>query len=163
MTVTSNVEEARSRLMSMRQAVRQAIVKSLHESALIVRARAVQKAPISRGQLRASITHSVDTSALKATVGTSTMHGIYQETGTRPGFGPNAGTARGMPPKGSLLRWVMATFGVGQKEGQGIEFLVRRKIAREGTKPQPFLQPAMDESQSDIAATFERNLADVVR
>jgi HK97 gp10 family phage protein len=163
MSVTSNIDQVQQQLATIRVAVREAIVRSLHESGLIVRARAVVKAPVSAGQLRASITHEVDAAALTVTVGSTAMHAVYQETGTRPGYGPNAGSGRGMPPEGSLLRWVMRTFGVGQKEGEGIEFLVRRKIQREGTKPQPFLGPAWEESRGDIAAAFERNLASVTK
>ena len=61
------------------------------------------------------------------------------EFGTRPHW----------PPRGALQPWARRH---GFPSGAVGDFLVRRKIAREGTDPQPFMEPAVQDSRRDIEA-----------
>lgn len=50
---------------------------------------------------------------------------------------------KGMPPKGSLLRWLEVKLGLSEKEAQRIEFVVRRKIGMKGTKGAQMFEKAL--------------------
>lgn len=50
---------------------------------------------------------------------------------------------KGMPPKGSLVRWLEVKLGLSEKEAQRIEFVVRRKIGLKGTKGAQMFEKAL--------------------
>lgn len=152
MSVSLDVATLRQGLARKAAKLRGAMVRSLNESALLVRARAVPKAPVSTGQLRNSIQIEVNPTAMSADVKVIAKHGPFVEYGTRAHF----------PPPDALLGWVMRTFGVDQKEGKGIAFTVARKIAKKGTPAQPFLFPALAESNADIKRIFNANTAEAL-
>ncbi len=92
--------------------------------------------------------------------GTPVVHGIVQsaheyaeviEKGRRPG--------KGMPPKGSLVRWLMdpRKLGLDQKTASKIEFVVRRSIGRKGFEGAHMFEKAWKENQSQIQNIFERH------
>lgn len=70
--------------------------------------------------------------------------GLTLENGRRPGSK--------MPPPGALLPW-MARHGIAPSS----EFVVRRGIARNGMRGQPFphMAPAFEDSRPDIDAAFD--------
>lgn len=53
---------------------------------------------------------------------------------------------KGMPPKGSLIRWLEVKLGLSEKEAQRIEFVVRRKIASKGTKGSQMFEKALTDN-----------------
>lgn len=57
---------------------------------------------------------------------------------------------RKMPPKGSLLSWIMIKLRVPEKEASRLEFVIARAIKRQGIKPQPFMQPALESKQARV-------------
>lgn len=104
--------------------------------ALNVQARARINAPTGvsggGGGLRGSIT--VDKRAkLSRSVGSNLKHAKPVEFGSRPHW----------PPRGSLARW--AQLKLGARNPMQADFLIRRKISKVGTKPQPYLNPALDD------------------
>lgn len=78
------------------------------------------------GNLRRSI-YVKKASDSEGIVAVGEKYGAYVEFGTRPHF----------PPIAPLERWAKTKLG---KDGLG--FLIARKIARKGTKAQPYVEPA---------------------
>lgn len=118
----------------------------------IVQASAVKKAPNYRGFLRASIKTEIDAAAMPrwGKVGTDTSTKAYAkaiEFGSKPHW----------PPPGPLARWMhLKGMNPGRPNPNGgyssNEYLVARKIARYGTKAQPFLTPALTRNKGRIRA-----------
>ncbi|MEP0004579.1 MAG: hypothetical protein ABJ387_03500 [Balneola sp.] len=65
--------------------------------------------------------------------GANVRHAIYVHEGTKPHWAP-------VKP---IRQWVHKKLNLRGKELKNVTFLVRRKIAREGTKAKPFLAVAM--------------------
>lgn len=81
-------------------------------------------------------------------IGTPSKYGLVVEKGRKPGGK--------MPPKGVLRRWVEVKMGASGKEADRIEFLVRRKIARKGTKAAAMFEQTMAEDLDKFQNIFER-------
>jgi hypothetical protein len=99
--------------------------------------RARQLAPEAEGKLKRSITHKVIRDGREGQVVADRRYASFVEYGRPPG---------GFPPERPIRRWVRIkkipqSWGVSE---DAATFLVRRKIAREGTDPQPFIGPAWE-------------------
>lgn len=77
----------------------------------------------------------------------SEMYGAAVEFGSRPHF----------PPVAPLERWAQTKLGK-----SGIGFLIARKIARVGTKANPFVAPAFKNSIEYINQRFQSAIKEVV-
>jgi HK97 gp10 family phage protein len=103
------------------------------------------KVPTDTGRLKNSITID-DTKTLERRVGTNVKYAKPVEFGTRPHF----------PPVESLNPWA-------RRHGKNA-WGVALKIAAVGTKPQPFMNPAIDEMESRHLDGFIRDFyRDVMR
>ena len=107
----------------------------LHKAALTVERRAKEKAPVDTGRLRASIT--AEYQRLSVMIGPSVSYGVFVEYGTRPHW----------PPLSALQPWARRH---GFPTGARGAFLVALAISRRGTRAQPYMAPALEESKSDI-------------
>jgi hypothetical protein len=67
-------------------------------------------------------------------VGPTVKYGVFVEKGTRPHF----------PPPSALVRWARLKLGAADPERAA--FLIARKIARVGTKAQPYMAPGLENS-----------------
>ena len=86
-------------------------------------------------------------------VGSSQPSAVWVELGTRPH----------MPPSEALQPWVKAVLGIHDpKEVRNVAFLVARKIARHGTPAQRPMARAVEATEGQIIAIFERAAAQVV-
>lgn len=104
----------------------------LERGSILVQNEARRLAPVDTGQLRASIDR--DVGAREAVIGTNEDYAPYVEKGTRPHF----------PPVGAVAGWARR---------HGMEpYAVARAIARAGTRPQPFLEPGLRNSEGGIRA-----------
>ncbi len=85
---------------------------------------------VDQGFTRSSVLTEFMNKGLTAGIGTGQATGRYLEDGTRPHWAP----------KGALLGWV-------RRHGMpdSAEYLVRRAIARRGTRARPWLRPAWDQ------------------
>jgi HK97 gp10 family phage protein len=95
--------------------------------------------PRDTGQLGNSITHGISGSNtdMVGVVGPTARYGAFVEFGTRPHW----------PPIAAISPWAYR---------HGIPpFIVARAIARHGTKPRPFVQPAWDRNRGRVTALFE--------
>jgi len=95
--------------------------------------------PTDTHTLQRSLTHEVTASANDVTgrVGSNLVYAPVVE------YGRSAGAA--MPPPDALLGWL-------RRHGMDASaaFPVARAIGRRGTRPQPYLKPALDKNRPDI-------------
>ena len=116
------------------------IRRFLNKSALVVEAGAKERSPVDTGRLRSSITHQV--ASAEATVGTRLIYAPWVEFGTKPHW----------PPMRAMQPWAKRH---GFPAGKVGAFLVARAIAKHGTKPQPYLRPALQASLPDVRRFLE--------
>lgn len=82
-------------------------------------------------------------------IGTSSRYGLPAEKGRRAG--------KGMPPEGTLVRWIEVKMGMPADEARRIEFVIRRKIAQKGTKGAHMFEKTVKEDWPEFAAIFRRH------
>lgn len=111
---------------------------ALNKSAIQIKGRAKNNAPVAFGDLQRSFKH--DVKGLTATVWSGKEYALYVEKGTRPHF----------PPVAPLARWAGLKLG-----DSSLGFVIARSIAKKGTKAQPFFEPAVEDSVGDIEKNFE--------
>lgn len=111
------------------------IEKGLTNACLMIEGEAVKKAPSRDGQLRQSITHAVDMETKTGYIGSNLEYAPYVEIGT--GIYSSEGTGRQDVP------WVYRDLKTG------------KYYTTSGMKPQPFLQPAVDENKDRIMDCFK--------
>lgn len=110
---------------------------ALLAGSLLVEGTARSLAPKDTGRLGGSITHQI--SGLSSRIGPSVAYGLYVERGRRPGK---------PPPVAAIEPWA-------RRRGAN-PFLVARAIGRRGTKPRPFLVPALTQNTGRIVALFQK-------
>ena len=118
----------------------------LAKSAFSIEARAKEKAPVDTGRLRSSIHTRL--APLRAVISANAHYAPYVEFGTRPHW----------PPLSAMQPWARRH---GFPGGQRGAFLVARAIARHGTRPQPFMAPALHQSIPDIERFLEELAQDI--
>ena len=106
----------------------------LNKACILVENDAKKKCPVDKGQLRNSITHEVE--GIEAVVGTNTEYAPYVEIGT--GIFSSEGTGR-------QDKW-------SSQDAEG------HWHSTVGQKPQPFLNPALDENRKEIIQLFREEL-----
>jgi HK97 gp10 family phage protein len=119
---------------------------SLTKATEEIHGKATDKAPFAFGKLKGSIRQGVR--GLKAEVVAGSKYASFVEYGTRPHF----------PPVAALEPWAALKLG-----SAGLAYAVARKIAIRGTKAQPFMRPAVDESLSKIRSIFKDLLNDMIK
>lgn len=75
-------------------------------------------------------------------------YGDVVELGRRPG--------QKMPPKGALIRWVELRTGLIGKAAESAEFLIRRKIGKEGFEGAHMFERTWNESQGALKRMFDK-------
>ncbi len=117
---------------------REPVRRFLDRSVKQVEAKAKEKAPVDRGRLRSSIrSFTRQVPQPRGIVRAGVPYAPYVEFGTRPHW----------PPLSAMQPWARRH---GFPAGRVGAFLVARAIARHGTKPQPYMEPALKESEDDI-------------
>lgn len=144
--------------------VRKALVRGLQRGSEIIAKAYVlnltKNKSIVSGALRSAAAGGfvVDKERLTATigpmmnprVGQKVSYGIFVEEGRRPG---------GWPPRGSLREFARRRLGVpGGRDADRADFLLRRAIARRGTKPRRALEPAFRGSRRAVEIAFNREM-----
>lgn len=61
---------------------------------------------------------------------------------------------KGMPPEGSLLRWIQVKMGVGELEARRMEYVIRRKIGRKGFKGAAMFDKALNAGMATVTEIF---------
>ena len=111
------------------------LFQGLTKACLIVEGEAKKKAPSRDGQLRQSITHTVDKDSSTGYIGSALEYAPYVEIGT--GIHSSKGTGREDVP------WVYKDLKTG------------KFYTTYGMKPRPFLQPALEENKDRIDDCFK--------
>lgn len=73
-------------------------------------------------------------------------YALYVEYGRRAGK---------FPPLDELIQWARKKFRLSEKDAKSVGFLVARKIARDGSVPHPFFQPAVKKNERSILKAVE--------
>lgn len=116
-------------------------------SVIQIEADAKRIVPTDTHTLQRSLTHEVIVSGHDVTgrAGSNLVYAPVVE------YGRSAGAA--MPPPDALLGWI-------RRKGIDVPpFVVARSIARKGTRPQPYLKPALDKNRPAIT----REMTQVLR
>lgn len=121
--------------------IKREMSKALKNSVTVISIAAKAGVPVgATGALKRSITAHVDESNLIGIVGLDApgrAYGIYVERGSKPHW----------PPREALERWASQ---------RGIPvFLVQRAIAKKGTRPQPFMEPAYRNNKTFVDRQFQ--------
>lgn len=134
--ITVQIDDAAIRqALSDPQLARGPVRRFLRKAALEVKRKAKLKVPVDTGHLRRFITHEVGET--EARVGSNVVYAPFVEFGTRPHW----------PPRKAMQPWARRH---GFPKGNEGATILARIIAKRGTKPQPYLRPALEESLSDI-------------
>lgn len=127
--ITFDSEEVRGNLDKFANSTLDAEVNDgINKACQILLASAIENCPIDSGQLKGSLTMDVDEVKHKGTVGTNVEYAPYVEIGT--GVYSSQGTGR-------QDAWVY-------KDAKGNFHKTK------GTRPQPFLKPALEENREKI-------------
>lgn len=127
------------------------LTRAMQKSVLYLSGLAKRQAPVDTGRLRSSITTAIDPAPpfpRWGKVGTNVTYAAFAEFGTRPHW----------PPVGALQPWAQRH---GFGEGLRADFLVRRAIARRGTRAQPYLRPALQKSMAQIRRIFAQAMLEI--
>lgn len=104
-----------------------------------------------QGGLLASIQPSFEgkgTAISRGIVATNAAHALVVEKGRRPG--------KGMPPKGSLVRWLQVKLGLDEQAASRVEYVVRRKIAQKGFEGAHMFEKAWTENLPKIQGMAQK-------
>lgn len=153
---------------------------AMSQAVQLVEERAKQRTPIgATGALRGSIGSQVEASetAIEGRVGTSL--GFRSEADKVSGYAQAVefGTKPHWPPLEPLIYWVkrkrlagtysiktqrrLGSRATQMKQDIALARAVQAKIARHGTRAQPFFRPAVEESLPDVARLFEEAAAEI--
>ena len=111
-----------------------ALTSALEKACIGVEGAAKRRAPVKTSNLRNSITHEVKAQELTGYVGTAVPYAPYVEIGT--GIYSSQGDGRQTP-------WIYYDDRLG------------KKVFTRGSRPHPYLKPAVDENISAILKCFE--------
>lgn len=133
----------------------QVLQAAMYEATLLAQREWQENMPSGATGLTAGSIHS-DVSSTPAgvlgVVGSSQPSALWVELGTKAH----------MPPSEALQPWVKAVLGIHDpKEVRNVAFLVARKIARHGTPAQRPMARAVEATEGQIIAIFERAAAQV--
>ncbi len=124
-----------------------AVLAGLEACGVVVEGDAIHNCPVHDGLLRMSLYRKLQRASWSIIVGASAAYAAAVEYGRKPGK---------MPPVEALKKWAKDILG-----NEAAAFPLARKIARAGTKAQPYLRPAFDKwyGQFDsIMARFIKNV-----
>lgn len=127
----------------------QVLQEAMTEATLLVQREWQENMPRASGLTARSITSDVagTPAGVLGIVGSSQPNALFLELGTRPH----------MPPVAAIEPWVKAVLGIREpKEVKRVAFLVARKIAREGTPAQHPMARAVQSTEGQVVAMFER-------
>jgi hypothetical protein len=88
------------------------------------------------------------TPAFKGILATDSKYGDVIDKGRRAG--------KGMPPKGSLVRWIELKFGLDEKSAQRIEYVVRHKIGQKGFEGVHMFEKGLADSMAMLQSIAAR-------
>ena len=123
------------------------MLRIMRDAAMLVTREAKMLVPVDTGRLRASITPEVRQAgnSFVGIVGSIVEYAKAVEEGTKPHW----------PPVGELATWA-------RRHGW-TEANIRYVIGTRGTRPHPYLVPAVENNSDAIARLFARGIEQVIR
>lgn len=124
------------------------VQKVVATTTILVRKDAVKLAPVNEGLLRAQINFGFSNFGLTGRVESNANYSSYVENGRGKGK---------FPPLDKIARWAKLK-GLTKNENlkdnntKRVVYFIGRKIARFGTKAQPFMRPALEKNQPGFFA-----------
>lgn len=127
------------------------------EATIFLKAQVMMRTPQGVGGAREGLMASINantevtgkgTPLVKGVVAHDSRHGDVVEKGRTAG--------KGMPPKGSLVRWLEVKLGLDEKTARRIEFVVRRKIGVKGFEGAHMFEKAVTGNLGKLDAMAER-------
>ena len=131
MGVSFDASEVQEGIKQLEQNLPNILEKALEKACLIVENSAKQNCPVDDGQLRQSITHTVE--GTRAEVGTSVEYAPYVEVGTG----------------------IYSTEGSGRQTPWSYQDAKGEWHTTKGMKAQPFLKPALDKNRGRVLECFK--------
>jgi len=141
-------------LPQLPQRLRDATMRAMQESAILIQSYAKLYAPVFRGLLRVSIAQKVSTEGNRITgeVGSGLAYASVVEEGRNPWPGAMP------PPSGDLRTWVRRKLG-----DERLAFVVARAIKRRGFRAQPYLRPALLGATPRIQSIFQTRIMEALQ
>lgn len=126
--------------------------KAMTASTATIKRTAKEGVPVFMGSTKRAIFDKVTSSVSSSVkgivgVGTGAPYAIFVEKGRRAGK---------RPPIAPIKKWARIKLG-----NEGAAFAIASKIGRKGTKPQPFMLPALEKNKEKVRKYFE-DVADAV-
>lgn len=145
----SSVHRMAAQYEAAQQIMRDEVRIGITRSVIQIEADAKRLVPVDTHTLQRSITHEVQASGTDV-IGRAGSNLVYAPVVE---YGRSAGAA--MPPPSALTGW-MRRHGMDEKYA----FVLARSIARRGTRPKPYLKPALDKNRAaitrEMAAVLQR-------
>lgn len=134
-------------LVLVPEQTRRELLSTMTSSTLLLEREVKDRMPRVSGISASSITSDAFSTPVGVigTVGSSQPSVLFVELGTKPH----------MPPVHALIPWVRAVLGVDAKRAPSVAFLVARKIAKKGTKPQKHFESAVVATENQVVRAFE--------
>jgi len=141
-------------LPQLPQRLRDATMRAMQESAILMQSYAKLYAPVFRGLLRVSIAQNVsaESSRITGEVGSSLVYASVLEEGRNPWPGAMP------PPSGDLRTWARRKLG-----DERLAFVVARAIKRRGFRAQPYLRPALLGATPRIQSIFQTRIMEALQ
>ena len=155
MNVSISIGDLTSYARGLREApaeTQKVLEATMHQATLLLQRETQENTPKVTGITARSFIADVFTTpaGVLGVVSSSQPTAVFLELGTKPH----------MPPVAAMEPWVQAVLGIRDpKEVKRVAFLVARKIAKRGTKPQRPLERAALATEGQIVVMFE-NAAD---
>lgn len=112
-----------------------------------------------QGGLRSTIHGEVEkgSSLIRGMTGSSVITGIVGHTSVYGDVIEQGRSAnKGMPPKGSLIRWMEVKLGMDEKTALSKEFVLRRSIGKKGFAGVHMFERAFNDHEATVGEIFER-------
>lgn len=151
---TSTMRDYAAYLKQAPQIVMEEIATSLQEALSLLEREIKDRMPTgATGLLRGSVTHQLIAQArgqeIAGKVFSPLSYAAPVELGTKPHF----------PPIAPLRDWVEKKLGLSKSESRSVAFLIARKIAKKGTKPQKSFETGFRDNTEQVNAILGRGLA----
>lgn len=145
-------DELRLQLVRLGDDFERIVREEVYATALDVEASEKEHAPSAFGRLTTAIHTRVATNGFTAKIGVFKDSGVTYGRVVEEGRGPGK-----MPPIEPLRLWAARVIG-----DADAAYPIARKIANEGTDPQPFVGPAFEEHGEDLPERLKSRLRDAL-
>jgi len=108
---------------------------------LLVHAKALDKVPVNEGVLRSSTSPKFENDGLTGVIESNANYALFVHEGRGPGSFPNLR----LLARWAYLRGITRNDNLDDNKTKSTVFLIGRKIARQGTKGNPYLRDAFNE------------------